>query len=47
VNVSETGKSNRGFFIDYLNGRGSLRKADITSVGARAFPRSWAGSGWF
>jgi hypothetical protein len=30
-NVSETRNSSRGFFTDYLNSRGSLRKADIAA----------------
>jgi hypothetical protein len=34
VNVSETGNSSRGFFTDYLNGRGPLRKTDIAGAGA-------------
>jgi hypothetical protein len=43
MNVSETGNSSRGFFTDYLNDRGLLRKVGI----AGAFPCSWASSGWF
>jgi hypothetical protein len=34
VSVSETGNSSQGFFIDYLNDRGPLRKMNI--AGARA-----------
>jgi hypothetical protein len=35
MNVSETGNSSRGFFTDYLNDRGPLRKVSI--VGAFLF----------
>jgi hypothetical protein len=41
VNVSETMNSSQGFFIDYLNDRGPLRKLDIT--GARGHVSSFMG----
>jgi hypothetical protein len=39
--------SAQGFLISYLKGRGPLRKLNIASARASAFPRSWAGLGWF
>jgi hypothetical protein len=47
VNVSEIVNSSQGFFTDYLNDQGPLRKLNITGARAGAFPRSWAGSDWF
>jgi hypothetical protein len=35
--VSETVNSSQGFFTDYLNGQGPLRKVDITGAHAGAF----------
>jgi hypothetical protein len=39
--------SAQGFLTRYSKGRGPLCKADSEGTHAGAFPRSWAGSGWF
>jgi hypothetical protein len=36
--VSETVNSSQGFFADYLNGQGPLRKVDITGARGRVSP---------
>jgi hypothetical protein len=46
VNVSEKVNSTQGFFTNYLNGRGPLRKLDIAGAHGRVSPGNgpaWAG----
>jgi hypothetical protein len=44
VNVSETVNSSQGFFTDYLNDRGPLRKLDIAGTRGCVSPfMGWLG----